>query len=213
MHGNTVEHKGFLETGAVPIIVSRVVPSWQLRYKKDATVRKCGYCGGSRLKRVHRTFIERFSYLAIYECQDCEHEEFVPRHYTYHLGDEARCPNCGTYRLSKLRGIDKIDKMATGPFNRIEKLLGGTLYHCVFCRLQFYDRRKAAPRTVLEPISPHVEVEAVPVPEGRAPSPGGMGRSLIVPAPEPEVKPRPPRELDITPIITPPPESAPPHTT
>jgi len=172
-------------------------------------VRKCGYCGGNRLKRVHRTFIERFSYLAIYECRDCENEEFIPRRYTYHFGDEARCPNCGTYRITKLRGIDKIDRMAAGPLNRIEKLLGGNLYHCVFCRLQFYDRRKSAPRNVLEPVQPHIEAELTRSPEEHI-APASMETPLIELAAEPEVKPlpAPPRELEVKPLITPPPETA-----
>jgi DNA-directed RNA polymerase subunit RPC12/RpoP len=120
-------------------------------------MRKCGYCGGSRLKRVHRTFFERFRYLAIYECRDCENEEFIPRAYTFHLGENVRCPKCGTYRVTKLRGPDKIDKMRSGPLNRLEKMAGGVLHHCCFCRIQFYDRRTMAPRTTLQPI--HNEVE------------------------------------------------------
>jgi DNA-directed RNA polymerase subunit RPC12/RpoP len=126
------------------------VPPRQLRYNKH--VRKCGYCGSSRLKRVHRTFLERFSYLAIYECRDCENEEFIPRRYTFHLGDQARCPRCGTYRVTKLRGMDKIDKMVSGPLNALERLAGGSLHHCCFCRVQFYDRRKMAPRVNVQPI-------------------------------------------------------------
>jgi DNA-directed RNA polymerase subunit RPC12/RpoP len=106
------------------------------------------------LKRVHRTFLERFSYLAIYECRECENEEFVPRQYTFHLGENVRCPRCGTLRVTKLRMPDKIDPMAPGLLNRVEKFAGGVLHHCCFCRLQFYDRRKMAPRTTLEPIQP-----------------------------------------------------------
>lgn len=142
-------------------------------------MRRCGYCGSNRLKRVHRTFIERFSYLAIYECRECENEEFIPRRYTYHFGAEARCPHCGTLRVTKLRGIDKIDKMVTGPLNRLEKMLGGSLYHCVFCRVQFYDRRRMAPRTVLEPIAPTPEAQAA------APPP------IVTPAPEVNATARP----------------------
>jgi DNA-directed RNA polymerase subunit RPC12/RpoP len=123
-------------------------------------VRKCGYCGGSGLKRVHRTFLERFSYLAIYECRDCEHEEFVPRRYTYHLGGDVRCPRCGTYRVTKLRALDKIDKMASGPLNWMEKLAGGSLYHCCFCRVQFYDRRKLARRANVQPVPAETEIVA-----------------------------------------------------
>jgi hypothetical protein len=39
---------------------------------------KCKQCN-SKLKRIHRTFLERFRYLATYECPKCETEEFVPR--------------------------------------------------------------------------------------------------------------------------------------
>ena len=126
-------------------------------------MRKCGYCGSSRLKRVHRTFLERFSYLAIYECRECENEEFVPRQYTFHLGENVRCPRCGTLRVTKLRAPDKIDPMASGLLNRLEKMAGGVLHHCCFCRVQFYDRRKMAPRTTLTPIQPEgAPAEAAP---------------------------------------------------
>ena len=128
-------------------------------------MRKCGYCGSNRLKRVHRTFLERFSYLAIYECRECENEEFVPRQYTFHFGENARCPRCGTLRVTKLRAPDKIDPMVPGLLNRVEKVAGGTLHHCCFCRVQFYDRRKMAPRTVLEPIPPDAPTGDAPHPE------------------------------------------------
>jgi DNA-directed RNA polymerase subunit RPC12/RpoP len=97
--------------------------------------------------------MERFSYLAIYECRDCENEEFIPRRYTFHFGDQVRCPRCGTFRVTKLRGPDKIDKMVTGILNSFERIAGGNkLYHCCFCRIQFYDRRKLAPRINHQPI-------------------------------------------------------------
>jgi len=106
--------------------------------------------------------------MAIYECRDCENEEFVPRRYTFHFGEHVRCPRCGTYRVTKLRGIDKIDRMAGGFWNLFEKVSGGSqLYHCCFCRLQFYDRRKMAPRTNLQPVAAGesataTEVEIIP---------------------------------------------------
>jgi len=37
--------------------------------------------------------------------------------------------------------------MFHGPLNTFERLSGGKLHHCCFCRIQFYDRRKLAPRT------------------------------------------------------------------
>ena len=108
------------------------------------------------MKRVHRTFLERFRYLAIHECPSCDVEEYVPRRYTYHFGDTARCPACGTYRLVKLREPDKIDPMNRGPLNLLERLYGGKLFHCCFCRVQFYDRRPMADRRQPEaaPVEP-----------------------------------------------------------
>jgi hypothetical protein len=106
--------------------------------------KKCAQCGGE-LRRVHRTFIERFSYLAKYRCMECQAVDAAPQRYRHHLGDSCRCPNCGTYRVSKLKVRDKIDKMETGILNLVERLLGGTLYHCRYCRIQFFDRRKYTP--------------------------------------------------------------------
>jgi DNA-directed RNA polymerase subunit RPC12/RpoP len=106
-----------------------------------AVVMKCGQCAG-RLRRVHRTFAERFQYMAIYECPKCEREEYVPRRYRYHLGPACRCPLCGTHRVSKRRSPDRIDRFHSGFLNLLERIAGsGQLYHCRWCRIQFYDRR------------------------------------------------------------------------
>ena len=107
---------------------------------------KCGQCG-ERLKRVHRTFFERFSYMAIYECPKCKNEKFVSRRYRYHLGPSCRCPECGTYRVVRLKQPDKIDRKHGGFLNLLERIAGGgRLFHCRWCRLQFYDRRALATR-------------------------------------------------------------------
>ena len=105
---------------------------------------KCGQCGG-KMRRIHRTFAERFSYMAIYACKECQHEEFVPRRYRYHFGTRARCPRCGTFRVVKLKEPDKIDRRHGGFLNLLERLAGGgRLFHCRYCRIQFYDRRSTA---------------------------------------------------------------------
>jgi hypothetical protein len=123
--------------------------------------------------------MERFSYLAIYECRDCENEEFIPRRYTYHFGDQVRCPRCGTYRVTKLRAPDKIDKMVSGFLNTFEKITGGNkLYHCCFCRVQFYDRRRLAPRVNLQPI-----------PADGPDAPADAGQVEVIP-PDPTNRPR-----------------------
>ena len=53
----------------------------------------------------------------------------------------AKCPKCSTPQLSKLRKVDGVDKMQSGIVNLLHRLVGGQLYHCWFCRLQFYDAR------------------------------------------------------------------------
>jgi hypothetical protein len=104
-------------------------------------MRKCGKCGG-RLRRVHRSFIQRLSYMAIYECRECKAEEAAPRHYRLHSGKACRCPKCGTFRVVRLKERDHIDPMQGGFLNMVERLAGGKLHHCRYCRIQFYDRRK-----------------------------------------------------------------------
>ena len=42
--------------------------------------------------------------------------------------------------------------MFPGILNRVEKMMGGVLHHCCFCRIQFFDRRKMAPRTFLDSV-------------------------------------------------------------
>jgi hypothetical protein len=105
--------------------------------------RRCSECG-ERLVRVHRTFSERFRYLAIFECQRCHNLEYSPRAWAMHLGPAARCPRCGTHRLTRLKEPDRIDKLHTGFINLLERVAGGRLHHCRFCRLQFWDRRPLA---------------------------------------------------------------------
>jgi cytoskeletal protein CcmA (bactofilin family)/DNA-directed RNA polymerase subunit RPC12/RpoP len=79
--------------------------------------------------------------MAVYECKNCAAKEFVPHRFRLHFGDKARCPKCGTFRIVRLKAPDRIDPMFTGFLNLLEKLSGGRLHHCCFCRIQFYDRR------------------------------------------------------------------------
>jgi hypothetical protein len=79
--------------------------------------------------------------MAIFECRDCDTEKFYPRHYMFHFGPHCRCPRCGTFRVTRLKVPDKIDPLYTGFLNYLEQLVGGRLYHCRYCRVQFYDRR------------------------------------------------------------------------
>ena len=47
--------------------------------------------------------------------------------------------------MVKLKVPDKIDPMEHGLMNLVERLFGGTLYHCCYCRVQFFDRRPLDP--------------------------------------------------------------------
>ncbi len=102
----------------------------------------CRTCG-RRLKRIHRTFTERFFYMGIFECPQCREVKRIARRYTYYLSKEARCPLCGTHRLRVLAERDHIDRMHRHPMSLLQRMMGGRIYHCRFCRLQFYDRRPA----------------------------------------------------------------------
>jgi hypothetical protein len=49
---------------------------------------------------------------------------------------------CGTYRVVRLKQPDKIDRKHHGFLNLVERVAGkGRLFHCRWCRLQFFDRR------------------------------------------------------------------------
>jgi len=104
---------------------------------------RCTYCGG-KLRRIHRTFLQRFRYLALFECRDCNRSLDTPRGWALHLGPICRCPICGTHRLNRLKEPDRIDRVHSDLTNLIERLMGGKLFHCRFCRIQFYDRRPLA---------------------------------------------------------------------
>lgn len=99
---------------------------------------------GAELRRIHRTFAERFRYMAVFECKECGADHSIPQPYYHHFGPYCRCPLCGTYRLSRLRERDRIDRMNRSFLNLWKFLIGGRLVHCRFCRMQFYDRRPLA---------------------------------------------------------------------
>lgn len=98
------------------------------------------------MRRVRRSLWERVSYAAIYKCKGCQREEYEPRRFKYHFGPYVQCPRCGTVKVSKLLHRDKIDRMHWGLLTLVELVVsGGQLFHCRFCRRQFYDRRTLSP--------------------------------------------------------------------
>ena len=106
----------------------------------------CNTCG-VRLRRVHRTVRERFLYMGIFKCPQCQEIRRMARRYTYYFGEHSRCPLCGTCRLRVLTERDHIDRMLKTPMNTWNRMTGGRLYHCRYCRVQFYDKRPLAEDT------------------------------------------------------------------
>jgi hypothetical protein len=68
----------------------------------------------------------------------------------------ATCPECGTTRVKKLLKRDWIDRISTAPWSKLQRWLGGALYNCPRCRLQFYDCRKkeSVAASPMQPIVP-----------------------------------------------------------
>ena len=112
--------------------------------------------------------------MAKYRCRECHATENAPRSYRLHYGNRCRCPRCGTFRITKLKERDRIDPMETGILNLYERWMGGKLYHCRYCRIQFFDRRKYFPVSgaVVQP-KPAVEEIPANVTEEKSPATTG----------------------------------------
>jgi len=123
------------------------------------------------MRRVHRTLLERLSYLAIYECKACHAEDNLPRAHKLHFGKAARCPKCGTFRIVRLKEPDTIDPLYAGLLNMLERMAGGRLHHCRYCRIQFWDRRRLQAEVVAGEAAEEEETETAPDAETAAPSP------------------------------------------
>ena len=88
--------------------------------------------------------------MGVFECPQCKEIKRVARRFTYYLGEEARCPLCGTYRLRVLAERDHIDRMLKNVVNMWERWMGGRIFHCRYCRVQFYDRRRLAEQEAIK---------------------------------------------------------------
>ncbi len=104
------------------------------------SIASCPVCG-DELRRTKRSFLERLGYSAIYSCKKCQHREAIARIDAFKVTRHARCPECENSRLRTLKRRDYIDRLNRNPLRWIQKLAGASLYHCAFCRLQFYDLR------------------------------------------------------------------------
>jgi hypothetical protein len=102
----------------------------------------CPKCGG-RLTRRHRKWYQRFVYQQVMQCRKCGIEAQTPREFTLKPTALVQCPRCHTHKVSRRIAPDKIDPVIKSFSSVLQGLLGGRLYHCNFCRIQFYDLRHA----------------------------------------------------------------------
>jgi DNA-directed RNA polymerase subunit RPC12/RpoP len=72
----------------------------------------------------------------------------------------AECPECGTTRLVIRKRRDPIDRHPRGLRAWWHKKMGATLYHCIFCRLQFYSRLPLCPPSLEDTVVQPAEAPA-----------------------------------------------------
>ena len=93
------------------------------------------------MRRVHRTLQQRFVYMALFECPKCHAAKQVGRPFTHYMGRLPRCPRCGTFRVRKIAKRDPVDPFYRNLVYYLHRWMAARIYHCMFCRRQFYDWR------------------------------------------------------------------------
>ncbi|MFB3828906.1 MAG: hypothetical protein ACE15B_19220 [Bryobacteraceae bacterium] len=88
---------------------------------------------------MHRSFREKLLYMGVFRCRDCGARAVAPRRYLFYFESRNRCPLCGTEKLRKLNEPDNIDRMHRNLFTLLRPIFRARLFHCRFCRIQFYD--------------------------------------------------------------------------
>jgi hypothetical protein len=110
---------------------------------------ECPKCGSS-LARTHRKFWEKPIYSIMFRCRGCDYRVGGKQDYFRQLTLHTLCPRCGNRDVEKRKTRDRIDKVIYSPLSMLNAFLGGRLYHCVFCRIQYYDVRGREPRPVVK---------------------------------------------------------------
>jgi len=111
-----------------------------LAYDRYDTMALCEKCGG-RMTRRHRKWYQRFKYKQLLQCRKCGNEAQTLREFTLKPTAIVQCPQCHTLKVSRRIAPDKIDPVIKSFWSIVQGLLGGRLYHCNYCRIQFYDLR------------------------------------------------------------------------
>ena len=103
----------------------------------------CAQCG-DEIIRIRRNFLERAYTRAVFQCPSCGHRLYFRRSFFRRVRRYCECPQCGTRNLSQLKSIDRVDRLNKNPLRLLLAIFRAPLYHCTFCRLQFWDLRKRA---------------------------------------------------------------------
>jgi hypothetical protein len=106
---------------------------------------KCPKCSGS-LSRTHRKFWEKPIYSIVFRCRSCNYRVGANQGFFKQFSRYTFCPRCGNVDVEKRKSRDRIDRVIHTPLSILNALLGGKLYHCVFCRIQYYDVRGRKPK-------------------------------------------------------------------
>jgi hypothetical protein len=101
---------------------------------------QCPKCRGV-LIRSHRRGPEKLIFSQAYRCKDCNRRTCCSYLSTGVFDKYASCPRCGNPVPDRRSRKDKVDSMLHTPLRMLHWMFGGKLYHCIFCRLQFYDAR------------------------------------------------------------------------
>src|ERR1700730_16081801 len=110
-------------------------------------MRFCSTCQVQTVERVHRNGWEKWVYRKMYKCRRCGRRESVPRSFAFWFGGDAKCPACGNDQVS-LEQRDHTLRLSKTPLLLTQRIIGAKLYQCGACRLQFYDRRIPAQRSI-----------------------------------------------------------------
>lgn len=82
--------------------------------------------------------------MAVFRCRVCNRIKERPRRFMFYFAPETRCPLCGTGRITRLTVPDHIDRFHRNLFSLVRPLIRTRLYHCRYCRIQFYDLPRGA---------------------------------------------------------------------
>lgn len=94
------------------------------------------------MARSHRHGLEKTIFSQAYRCKECGNRACLTYLRTGIFDKYVSCPRCGNPAPDRRSRRDKVDAMLHTPLRMLHKLFGGKIYHCVFCRLQFYDVRE-----------------------------------------------------------------------